>query len=308
MKFELTILGSSGAMPFKNRFPTAHVLNIHEQLFLLDCGEGTQMRMSKFKVRKGKIQSVFITHLHGDHIFGLPGLLTSLGMNGRETPLNIYSPPGLEAMINGLFPQAEKGPPFKIIYHELDTTISQLIFENEILTVETIPLSHGIACNGYLFREKKMPRKMIKEKISEYGIPFKDIPGIKLGNDWSNPEGRVIPNNELTLAPPPPRSFAFCTDTSYDERIIPYIKGVDMLYHESTFLEEDADKALATNHSTVMQAAEIAKKAEVGRLILGHYSARYEDLDPHLLEARSIFPASYLGYDGAVFDLPMKKS
>ncbi len=307
MKFELTILGSSGAMPFKDRFPTAQVLNVHEQLFLLDCAEGTQMRMSRFRIKRGKIHHIFITHLHGDHIFGLPGLLTSLAMNLRTEPLHIYSPPGLKNMIDGLFPDGEKGPPFPLHYHELDTSQSQKIFENKALTVYTIPLSHGIDCNGYLFREKEMPRKMRKEKIEEYNIPYQDIPKIKEGEDWKDANGHIIPNHELTEKAPSPRSFAFCTDTSYNEEIIPLIKGVDLLYHEATFLHEDLDKAVKTNHSTVTQAAQIASKAHVGKLIMGHYSARYETLDRHLEEAKAVFPNSYLGYDGAQFEIFLKK-
>ncbi len=303
MKFELTILGSSGAMPFKDRYMTAHVLNIREQLFLIDCGEGTQMRMSRFRVRRGKINHIFISHLHGDHIFGLPGLLTSFGMNLRTENLYIYSPPGLKQMIDGLFPYEGKGPSFEIIYRELDTTVHQMVFENEDVEVWTIPLSHGIPCNGYLFKEKPKQRKMLKEKIKEYNIPFQDIAGIKEGNDWTDANGNMIPNSELTTAPPPVRSYAFCSDTAYKEDIVPIIEGVDLLYHEATFLEEAIDKAIATNHSTALQAGRIASKANVRQLVIGHYSARYEEINGHLEEARTVFPNTHLGTDGAVFDV-----
>lgn len=303
MKFELTILGSSGAMPFKDRYMTAQVLNVREQLFLIDCGEGTQMRMSKFKVKRGKIDRIFISHLHGDHIFGLPGLLTSFGMNMRTEPLYIYSPPGLKTMIDGLFPYGGKGPSFDIVYKELDTTREQLVFEDKDVGVYTIPLNHGIPCNGYLFREKPKPRKMLKEKITEYQIPFADIPEIKAGKDWTDSDGNVIANDELTTAPVAPRSFAFCSDTAYLEKIIPIIEGVDLLYHEATFLHEDLDKAIATKHTTALQAGTIAKKAKVGQLILGHYSARYDKIDAHLAEAKAVFDATSLGFDGAVFDV-----
>ncbi len=290
-------------MPFKDRYPTAQVLNVHEQLFLLDSGEGTQMRMSKFRVKRGKINHIFITHLHGDHIFGLPGLLTSFGMNYRTEALHIYSPPGLQQMIDGLFPDADKGPPFEIHYHELDTNAQELVFENKILTVHSIPLYHGIPCNGYLFQEKKLSRKMIREKIEEYSIPFPDIPSIKDGADWTDIDGNIIPNDELTTPAAEPRSYAFCTDTAYNENLIPIIEGVDLLYHEATFLHEDLDKAIKTNHTTALQAATLAKKAKVGKLIIGHYSARYEELDAHLAEARKVFPDTYLAYDGAVFEI-----
>jgi ribonuclease Z len=304
MRFELTILGSSGTMPFRDRFPTAQVLNVREQLFLIDAGEGVQMRMSRFRIRRGKIKRIFTSHLHGDHIFGLPGLLTSLGMNYRQDPLHIYSPPGLKKMIDGMFPETEKAPPFPIHYHEVDPSLHQLIWENRDLTVHSIPLRHGIPCCGYLFREKKMPRKMRRDKIQEYSIPFDDIPAIKAGGDWKPPKGEIIPNEELTLDSPAPRAYAFCSDTAYTEEIIPIIKEVNLLYHEATFLHEDREKAALTNHSTALQAATIAKAAEVGRLIMGHYSARYEDLGHHLAEASEIFPASSLGYDGLVLAVP----
>lgn len=303
MKFELTILGSSGAMPFKDRYMTAQVLNVREQLFLIDCGEGTQMRMSRFRVKRGKINHIFISHLHGDHVFGLPGLLTSFGMNMRTEPLHIYSPPGLKTMIDGLFPYEGKGPGFDLVYHELDTTKHQLVFENTDVTVHSIPLQHGIPCNGYLFKEKPKSRKMIKEKIGEYGIPFKDIPAIKDGAGWQKPDGEWVSNDELTLPPAKPRSFAFCSDTAYTESILPVIEDVDLLYHEATFLHDDLDKAIATKHTTALQAAMIAQKANVGKLVLGHYSARYDEIDAHLAEAKSVFPHAELGTDGGVFEI-----
>ncbi len=306
MKFKLTILGSSGAVPFKDRFPTAHVLNIREQLFLIDCAEGTQMRMSRFNIKRGKINHIFISHLHGDHIFGLPGLLTSFGMNHREAPLHIYSPKGLKGMIDGLFPYEEKGPPYPIHYHELDTNQSQLIFENKEVEVFSIPLQHGIDCNGYLFKEKKLPRNMLREKIEEYQIPFQQIPSIKEGADWINPKGEIIKNEELTKSSPEPRSYAFCSDTAYTESIIPIIEDVDLLYHEATFLHKDIDKAIATHHSTAQQAAMIAKKANVQQLVIGHYSARYEEKEDHLTEAKAIFKATHLAYDGAIFEVEKK--
>ncbi len=301
MKFELKILGSSGAMPFHDRFPTAQVLNVREQLFLIDAGEGVQIRMSKFKVRRGKIKHIFISHLHGDHIFGLPGLLTSFGMNFRTEDLHIHSPKGLKQMIDGLFPYEGKGPGFQIIYHEIDTEKHQIVYENDDVEVWSLPLRHGIPCSGYLFREKPLPRKMNRDKIQEYDIPYVDIPSIKDGNDWISPEGVNIPNKELTSASASPRSYAFCSDTRFKEDLVPLLKNVDLLYHEATFLHEDIDKAIKTNHTTAREAAIIAKKAEVKRLVIGHYSARYETIDPHLAEAKSVFENTELGFDGAVF-------
>ncbi len=300
MRFELTILGSSGATPFKDRFPTAQVLNVHEQLFLIDCGEGTQIRLSEYQVKRGKINRVFISHLHGDHVFGLPGLLTSFGLNKRETPVHIHSPALLKGMVDAQFPYNDEAP-FPIYYHEHDTEKSNLIFENEILTVETIPLRHRIPCAGFVFRTKPGDRKMIKEKITEYDIHFSDIPRIKAGADYTTDKGEVISNDELTLPPLPGKSFAFCSDTAYLPEIVPLIKGVDLLYHEATFLHKDLEKAKATAHSTALQAALIAKEAHVGKLIIGHYSARYENLEEHLKEARAVFPETYLGQDGMTY-------
>lgn len=297
MKFELTILGSSGAVPFKDRYMTAHVLNVREQLFLIDCGEGTQMRMTQHQVRRGKINHIFISHLHGDHIFGLPGLITSFSLNRRKKPLHIYSPKGLSSILKGLFSFA-KPATYPIIYHETDPTKHQIVFENEEVEVWTIPLVHGIPCNGYLFREKQLPNNMIRKQITHYNIPFSDIPAIKAGADWQSPLGNIIPNSELTTPSALPRSYAFCSDTLYSEQIIPCITEVDLLYHEGTFLHADLEKAQATQHTTAHQAALIAKKANVKQLVIGHYSARYESLSFHRKEAQAIFPNTILAHDG----------
>ncbi len=303
MKFELTILGCSGALPFKDRFPTAHVLNIREQLLLIDCGEGTQIQMGRFGIKRGKIKYVFISHLHGDHVFGLPGVLSSFALNNRTEPLTIFSPPGLQEMVDAQFPydKEKKGPGFDIHYITTDPSTSKVILETEDFTVTTIPLKHRVPCNGYLFQEKPKARKMRKEKIEEYDIPFDKIKGIKEGNDFTLEDGAIIPHAELTTASAPPRSYAFCSDTAYTEDIIPIIKDVDLLYHEATFLQADKDKADLTFHSTTIEAATIAKKANAKALVVGHYSARYESLEGHLAECRSVFEETFLGKDGAVF-------
>lgn len=302
MKFELTILGSSGAIPFKDRYMTAHVLNVREQLFVIDCGEGTQMRMTEHRIKRGKINHIFISHLHGDHVFGLPGLLTSFALNHRKKPLHIYSPAGLQAMIAGLFPHS-KGPSYPIVYHELDPSVHQLAFENEDVEIWTIPLKHGIPCNGYIFKEKALPRNMKREAIQQYQIPYTDIPAIKAGANWTSSDGTVISNQELTTPPPTPRSYAFCSDTMYHEPIIPIIEKVSLLYHEATFLHQDLDKAQDTNHSTAHQAALIAQEAQAQQLVIGHYSARYESLEQHKKEATATFPNTVLAYDGMKISL-----
>ncbi len=301
MKFELRILGCSAATPANGLHPTAQVLNVHEQLFLIDCGEGTQMRMLEHSVRARKINHIFISHLHGDHYFGLLGLLTSFALNGRTEPLNIYSPQGLEKLIRPLlWPENE---PFPLIFKEVDTNTSTLIFKSKVLEVYSIPLEHRVPTSGYIFKEKKQARKMLKKAIDKYNIPFTTIPDIKNGADFTQEDGSVIPNSELTLDSPSPRSYAYCSDTIYKEDIIPIIQGVNMLYHESTFLHEDIEKAIKTKHTTAFEAAKIALKASAKKLLLGHFSARYKELDPLLIEAKSVFQNTQLAIEGKVYTI-----
>ncbi len=306
MRFELTLLGTNSAVPAYGRFPTAQVLNVRESLFLIDCGEGAQMRINDFNVRRNKIKQAFISHLHGDHIYGLIGFLSSLALNNRKKPFHIYSPEGLEEII-GVQLKYTGGLPFALHFHTIDPSRHQLIFENKKLRVHSLPLDHRIPTCGFLFREKERERSMRPEKIREYDIHHRFIPGIKQGGDYVLPDGRVIPNNELTAPPPAPRSYAYCSDTAYNEQLAPLIKGVDLLYHEATFCEEDAEQAVITKHSTARQAASIARQAEVGKLVLGHYSSRYKELDHFLEEARAVFPNTELGEDGKVFSLPASR-
>ena len=307
MRFELTILGCNAAIPSIERFTSAQVLNIQEQLFLLDCGEGTQIRMAAHHIPRAKIQQIFISHLHGDHVFGLMGLLTSYSLGNRTRALHIFAPEGLSEMIHVQLKHTQSHLSYPLHFHVIDPSESKLIFENEIVTVHTIPLKHRIPATGFLFREKPLPRNMIKEKIEAYDIPYQKINGIKQGADFVTTTGQVIPNAELTIAAPKPRSFAYCTDTIYHEAIIPIIEGVDCLYHETTFAHDKLEQAIQTMHTTALQAAQIAKKAKVGQLIMGHYSSRYISLDVLLEEARSVFPESYLGEDGKSFELAFRK-
>ena len=307
MTFRLTILGSNSAIPAHGRFPSASVLNIREQLYLIDCGEGTQMRMNDFKIKRSRIHQIFISHLHGDHIFGLAGLITSFSLMGRKEPLTIYAPAGLREIIEVQFFHTQTTPVYELNFVEIDTGIHKKIFEDERVKVYSIPLEHRIPTCGFLFREQPDEPNFLIEKIAQYQIPVSKINEIKKGADFITADGKLIPNTELVKSAPSPRSFAYCSDTIYSEKIIPWIKGVDMLYHETTFLDNMSDYALLTKHTTARQAGIIARKAAAGMLITGHYSTRYENLDPILAEAREEFPNTFLGLDGERFDVPRKE-
>ena len=306
-KFSLTLLGTSAAVPYKNRYLAGQVLNVHDQLFLIDCGEGTQFRMSEFGIKRHKINHIFISHLHGDHFFGIFGILTSLALNDRNEPLFIYSPAGLKDIINTVFEKSYYKSPFPIIFQEVDTSISNLIFENNILTVHSFPLSHRIPTVGFIFKEKPAVLNIISEKISEYNIPIAEIKSVKNGNDYKTLSGKIIPNSELVMPAYKTRAYTYCSDTQYDEKIIPLIRNTDLLYHESTFMDDMKEHAKITGHSTTIQAALIAKKAAVHKLILGHYSSRYTDLELLLSEAKTVFPDTVLGIDGEIYSVEQQR-
>lgn len=306
-QFKLTLLGTNSASPTPNRFTSAQVLELEGQSYLIDCGEGTQIRMQQFGIKKAKIDQIFISHLHGDHINGLIGFLNSLALNGRTTPMQIFAPVGLEGLLHTYNSLTGGQLPYDCRFHNLNTEKHQLIFENKQVEVYSIPLDHRVPASGFLFREKTKLRSIIGEKIPLHQIPFKDIPSIKAGNDWIDTEGNLIPNNELTIDPPLPRSFAYCSDTAYKEDIIPIIKRVDLLYHEATYCEDGANLAKERGHSTAKEAATIAQKAEVNQLILGHYSSRYKTLEQFGQEAQSIFPNTLIGEDGVSVEVPLKK-
>ena len=301
LPFELTILGVNAATPAFGRHPSAQILQVQEKYYLVDCGEGTQMQMLNFGVKRSKINQIFISHLHGDHVYGLIGLLTSLGLNGRTAALEIFSPGGLKEMIDIQISYSGGGLPYPIQFHEVDTTQNTIIFEDQLVRVYSIPLQHRVPTNGFLFTEKERPRNIIGDKIKEYKIPYQVIPSIKSGADFTLPDGRVVPNEELTIAPPIPRSYAYCSDTRFTESIIPLIKGVDLLYHEATFCSDAKEQAEVSMHSTAQEAATIALKAGVGKLILGHFSSRYRDLSLFKEEAIKIFPESIIGEEGGSY-------
>ncbi|MDY0932411.1 ribonuclease Z [Chryseobacterium sp. CFBP8996] len=295
MSTYLTILGFNSAIPTINTSPTAQLLEMEERCFLIDCGEGTQVQLRKAKARFSKINHIFISHLHGDHCFGLPGLIASFRLLGRETPLHVYGPKGIKKMLETIFTITETHRGFELVYHELDKDYSEKIYEDNRVEVFTIPLDHRIYCNGYLFREKPKERHINMEEVSKYTeIETCDYHNLKAGKDFVLSDGYVLKNEILTTAPAPSVSYAFCSDTRYLESVIPIIKNVTVLYHESTFLHDLKEMADYTGHTTALEAATIAKKAEVEKLILGHFSNRYGDLTVFTDEARTVFPNSYL--------------
>jgi ribonuclease Z len=296
--FELTILGCSSATPTSTRNPTAQLLNIAERFFLIDCGEATQIQLRKFKLKFQRINHIFISHLHGDHYLGLIGLLSSMHLLGRTVDLQLYCPPELEEIIEVQFKHSQTYLRFKIVYHHHKYIANDLIFEDNKVEVRTILLNHRIPCCGFLFTEKPLLANISKEIIQKYHIPVEQILAIKGGADFITTEGELIPNSNLVSNKLKPRSYAYCSDTCYDERIIEVIKGVDLLYHEATFLNEMLPRAKETFHSTALQAASIAQKAEVHQLMIGHYSARYRDLQPLLDEAQTVFSNTILSIEG----------
>lgn len=291
----LTILGFNSAIPTVNSSPTAQFLEMEERAFLIDCGEGTQVQLRKAKARFSKINHIFISHLHGDHCFGLPGLIASFRLLGRETPLHIYAPKGIKEMLETIFRITETHKGFELIYHELESKKSVKIFEDNRLEVFTIPLNHRIYCNGYLFREKPKERHLNMQEISKYPeIETCDYHNLKLGKDFVLSDGYLLKNEVLTTEPTRSVSYAFCSDTRYLESILPIIENVDVLYHEATFLHELKEMADYTGHTTALEAARIARKANVGKLILGHFSNRYHDLNVFTDEAREVFANTFL--------------
>jgi len=279
------------------------LLNADERFFLIDCGEGTQLQLRKYKAKLSRLNHIFITHLHGDHIFGLPGLISSLNLLDRKQDLHIYANAHLEKILTQFLSNFFVKLDFTIVYHPLNANAYELIYEDNKLTVHSFPLRHRIPACGFIFKEKLRMRNIRKDVIQYHKIPIKEIVKIKNGADFVTEEGNTIPNNALTLEPAPVTSYAFCSDTSYSEAIIPFIKDVELLYHEATFSEEDKDKAEMTFHSTASEAATIAKLANAGKLVIGHFSARYKDITPLLEQARRIFPETEAAEDGMKIEL-----
>lgn len=301
-KFEVQFLGTSGAVPAYGRFPCCQLVNIMEHLYMIDCGEGAQMRIAEYQVKWGKIENLFISHMHGDHIYGIIGLLTSMSLNRRTQPFTIYGPAELESFIKHQL-NFSGALSFPLQFQSVDPKKYKKIYEDKVSLAYSIPLNHSIPTCGFLFKEKERPRNMIAEKIKQYEIPYQYIPAIKNGADYHLPDGKIIPNMELTKPPLKARSYAFCSDTAYTEAIIPFVSGVDLLYHEATFTDEHKQQAIETMHSTARQAASIALQANAKQLILGHFSSRYKILDALLGEAKEVFFDTTLATDGLIVSI-----
>lgn len=301
MSFKITILGSSGALPAYGRYTTSQLVEIQSRHFLVDCGEGAQMQLMRLQANFHRINHIFISHLHGDHYLGLMGLIFTMHLQRRVNDLHIYSHRGLDEIITTHLRYSRSAPSFKMIFHLLEKGKREIIFEDDALTVETIPLSHRIRCSGFLFREKLKPRRIDKIKLPP-GLLIQQIAGLKNGHDVVGENGAVLYSNEsLTLEPKKSRSYAYCSDTAFDEGLSSQLKDIDLLYHEATFMSDEDSKAKDTFHSTAEQAATIAKLAHAGKLLLGHFSARYKDLGPVLDEAKKIFNSTELAIEGQEF-------
>lgn len=299
---KLTILGCYAATPRTITNPTSQVLEIRNRMFLIDCAEGTQVQLRKNKLRFSKINHIFISHLHGDHFYGLIGLISTFMLLNRQTDLHIYGPKGIKEIILLQLRLSNSFTGYHLYFHELESKESEVIFEDDKVLVKTIPLKHRIYTNGFLFQEKVGDRKLNIDTVTAIGIDSCYFQKIKNGKDITLEDGTVVPNTTLTFDPIPTKSYAYCSDTLYDESILPLLQNVDVLYHESTFLETEADKAEKTMHSTAKEAATIALKANVKQLLLGHYSTRYSSIEPFKNEAEVIFPNTLLAEDGKVFD------
>ncbi len=304
MSIKLTILGCHSATPRENAYPTSQYLEINNRHFLIDCGEGTQRQMRKYKVSFSRINHIFISHLHGDHFFGLVGLLSTFGILGREKELHIFGPKGIKEITLLNLKVSQSHAKFPMIFHELSSKKSELIFEDDKVSVKTIPLDHRVYTNGYLFTEKPKPKNLNLENIQNYSeIGRADYLNIKAGKDYKLSNGKIIPNSELTLPPKKLLSFAFCSDTTYKPDNISIIKNVDLLYHEATFLDDRRDLAIKTKHSTTIQAALIAKESNVKKLIIGHYSGRYKEVSVFKEEAQTVFVNTELAKPGKIFNV-----
>lgn len=293
-KFEINILGCGSALPTTRHFSSSQVVNIREKLFMIDCGEGAQLQLRRSKLKFTRLNHIFISHLHGDHCFGLMGLISTFGLLGRTAQLHIYAHADLEKLLQPQLDFFCKGMTYEVVFHNIDPTQAAVIYEDRSVTVTTIPLRHRIPSCGFLFQEKKTPNHIIRDMIDFYRIPVSQLNKIKNGEDYITEEGVVVPNNRLTTPSAAPRSYAYCSDTLYLKSIIPQIKGVDLLFHEATFMSTDDARAKETYHSTALQAAQIAKEAEVKQLVIGHFSARYEDENLLLKESQAVFPQTIL--------------
>ena len=302
-KFELHILGCGSALPTTRHFATSQVVNLRDKLFMIDCGEGAQMQLRKSRLKFSRLNHIFISHLHGDHCFGLMGLISTFGLLGRTAELHIHSPKGLEELLAPMLNFFCHTLAYRVIFHEFDTRQASVIYEDRSMTVTTIPLQHRIPCCGFLFAEKARPNHIIRDMIDFYKVPVYELNRIKNGADYITPEGEVIANVRLTRPSDPPRRYAYCSDTIFRREIAEQISGVDLLFHEATFAESELARAKETYHTTAAQAGRIAVEAGVRRLVIGHFSARYEDENVLLKEASAIFPDTILAKENLCISL-----
>ena len=293
-KFELHILGCGSALPTTRHFATSQVVNLRDKLFMIDCGEGAQMQLRKSRLKFSRLNHIFISHLHGDHCFGLMGLISTFGLLGRTAELHIHSPKGLEELLTPMLNFFCHTLAYKVIFHEFDTRQTSVVYEDRSMTVTTIPLQHRIPCCGFLFAEKARPNHIIRDMVDFYKVPVYELNRIKNGSDYVTPEGEVIANTRLTRPSDPPRKYAYCSDTIFRPEIVKQLSGVDLLFHEATFAESELARAKETYHTTAAQAARIALEAGVRQLVIGHFSARYEDESILLKEASAVFPNTIL--------------
>jgi ribonuclease Z len=300
---KLTILGSSSALPTSERNPSAHVLCSHERFYLIDCGEGTQLQIRKKRIGFRKINHIFISHLHGDHIFGIYGLLSTLSLMGRQNPLFLYAPESYDQILGSHLKDFDIHLNYEINFKGLDQNDLVKILDDKYMSVYSFPLEHRIPSFGFLFREKPAERNIIRESISKYNIPVAMIRSIKQGADFIREDGSLVKNEEITLPPPHQFSYAYCSDTSYFSQLPSFVKGVDLLYHEATFDMGKKKLAKMTGHSTTIDAATVADEAGAGALIIGHFSSRYKDTGPLVDEARSVFKATIAAEDGKTYDV-----
>ncbi|MBR6715330.1 MAG: ribonuclease Z [Prevotella sp.] len=301
--FKIYILGCGSALPTSKHQPTSQIVEIRGKMFMLDCGEGVQLSLRRSHIHFNRITSVFISHLHGDHCFGLIGMLSTFGLLGRTAPIHIYAPGEFEPLLHAQLDMFCSGMSYKVEFHAVDTSKHKIIYEDRSLTIESIPLEHRINCCGFLFREKPTLPHINREMVDFYGVSQSQFGNIKMGMDWVSPDGEVIPYTKLTTPADKPRSYAFCSDTKYMPQLHQLLQDVNVIYHESTYDKANEDRAISYYHSTGEQAAMVARDSHAGHLLLGHYSARYNDESSILEEARQIFKNTTLTEEGMCFDV-----
>jgi ribonuclease Z len=299
---KVTILGNNSALPAFGRHPTAQTVSVHGEMLLIDCGEGTQIQMQRYGIKWRRLHNIFISHLHGDHYFGLPGLINSMGLMGRQDPLNLFAPKGLMPIIEQILVVADTTLSYPLNFHPLPDGIEKIV-DNPLFTVTCFPVAHRIKCHGFLIESKTRGRKIIPEKCAENAIPISFYENLKMGEDFTAENGQVIKNETVTEEGPSPKRYAYCSDTLFTDSFLHLVKDADAIYHESTYLHEDLAKAEARFHSTAQQAAQFAKMANAGKLLLGHFSSKYKDLQPFYDEAAPVFPNVEVTVEGTVYEI-----